>query len=138
MARVGEALLLLARTFESQGAVLEVLLTFSCPPSCCYAYQGSESETMPDVQAIKCHTALCSGGKQLPSIEVQSQIALARLLIAHTHNVHEARQRLERAVCSLPLFVRGLILYTTSTEPTGWADMWFAIFRDWYSSPHTK
>ena len=50
------------------------------------------------MQAIKCHVALTSGGKQLPAIEVESQIALARLLMAQTQNTQEARQRLERAV----------------------------------------
>ena len=50
------------------------------------------------MQAIKCHVALTARGKQLPAIEVESQVALARLLMAHTQNTQEARQRLERAV----------------------------------------
>ena len=31
-------------------------------------------------------------------MEIESQMALANLLMAHTHNIQEARQRLDRAV----------------------------------------
>ena len=68
------------------------------------------------MQAIKCHVALTSGGKQLPAIEVESQVALARLLMAHTQNTQEARQRLERAVSPLLQTIR----HASLGLPTTW------------------
>ena len=34
----------------------------------------------------------------MPALEVESQLALATLLMSYTHNTQDARQRLERAV----------------------------------------
>lgn len=51
------------------------------------------------MQAIKCHMALCQGGAEVPVVEAESQLHLAELLLDHTHDVYEARQHLERAVC---------------------------------------
>lgn len=51
-----------------------------------------------DFQALKCHTALCMGGKEVPIVEARSRLALAKLLLQHTHNAGDARQHLERAV----------------------------------------
>ncbi|CAL8469751.1 g9293 [Coccomyxa elongata] len=53
------------------------------------------------LQAIKCHTALCLGGKEVPVVEARSQLALAKLLLQHTHNAAEARSHLERALLLL-------------------------------------
>ena len=109
-AKTGEALLLLARTFESQGAILEVQSSHSqyCTVATIMHYTWAVYVAYPaeaglcsrhlHMQAIKCHVALTSGGKQLPATEVESQVALARLLMSHTQNTQEARQRLERAV----------------------------------------
>ena len=72
------------------------------------------------MQAIKCHVALTSGGKQLPAIEVESQVVLARLLMAHTQNTQEARQRLERAVSPFPSWS---MPHAFSTAPYTWAHM---------------
>ncbi len=50
------------------------------------------------LEAIKClHAALAS--KEAPQVEVAIRVRLALLLMHHTHNLHEARQHLERAVC---------------------------------------
>lgn len=48
--------------------------------------------------AIKCYEAILQGGGQLPQAEATTRLRLARLLLRHTHNVHEARAGLERAV----------------------------------------
>lgn len=52
-------------------------------------------------QALKCHTALCMGGTEVPLVEARSQLSLSRLLLQHTHNAGDARQHLERAVCAV-------------------------------------
>ncbi len=51
-------------------------------------------------QAIKCFEAVVQAGvgTQPPAAQAAARLALARLLLAHTHNVAEARQHLERAV----------------------------------------
>lgn len=52
------------------------------------------------LQAIKCREAVCelhsAGGSQLG--EARSRLELARLLLAHTHDVPVARKQLDRAV----------------------------------------
>ena len=48
--------------------------------------------------AARCYEAVLKAGGQLPQAEAQTRLRLARLLLRHTHNVHEARSHLERAV----------------------------------------
>ncbi len=48
--------------------------------------------------AAKCNEAVLGSGGELPHTEAATRLRLARLLLRHTHNVHEARQQLERAV----------------------------------------
>lgn len=48
--------------------------------------------------AAKCYEAVLQGGAQLPQAEAATRLRLARLLLQHTHNVHETRAHLERAV----------------------------------------
>lgn len=58
------------------------------------------------LQAIKCREAVCelhsAGGSQLG--EARSRLELARLLLAHTHDVPVARKQLDRAVQPVPGF----------------------------------
>lgn len=62
-------------------------------------YLRNNETILCDFQALKCHTALCMGGKEVPIVEARSRLALAKLLLQHTHNAVDARQHLERAVC---------------------------------------
>lgn len=48
--------------------------------------------------AARCYEAVLQAGGQLPQAEATTRLRLARLLLKHTHNVHEARDHLERAV----------------------------------------
>jgi MAternally affected uncoordination len=48
--------------------------------------------------AARCYEAVLKAGGQLPQAEASTRLRLARLLLEHTHNVHEARGHLERAV----------------------------------------
>lgn len=52
------------------------------------------------LQAIKCYETVlqAAAGRQLPAAEATLRLELASLLLAHTHNVTEARQHLEKAV----------------------------------------
>lgn len=53
------------------------------------------------VGAAKCYEAVLHSGGQLPQAEGATRLHLARLLLQHTHNVHEARKYLDGAVrCS--------------------------------------
>jgi MAternally-affected-uncoordination protein len=59
------------------------------------------------LQAIKCYTAIL-GQSLLPADEATARVQLAQLLLEHTHNVHDAKQHLQKAVSitssSIPLF----------------------------------
>ena len=48
--------------------------------------------------AARCYEAVLADGGALPQVEAVARLRLARLLLRHTHNVHEARQHLERTV----------------------------------------
>jgi Cohesin loading factor len=48
--------------------------------------------------AARCYEAVLKVGRQLPQAEATTRLRLALLLLQHTHNVHEARDHLERAV----------------------------------------
>ena len=53
----------------------------------------------------------------MPAIEVESQLALATLLMSHTQNIQDARQRLERAVSPCLLAPYEPIFMTTFRKP---------------------
>ena len=56
--------------------------------------------------AARCYEAVLQAGGQLPQAEATTRLRLARLLLKHTHNVHEARDHLERAVRCDPKHAR--------------------------------
>jgi hypothetical protein len=51
------------------------------------------------LQAIKCYVAMLSQS-MLPSDEAATRLRLGQLLMEHTLNVQDAKQHLQKAVCS--------------------------------------
>lgn len=54
------------------------------------------------LQAIKCYVALLNQSL-MPTDEAAALLKLGHLLMEHTHNVQEAKQHLQKAVCFRPL-----------------------------------
>jgi hypothetical protein len=54
------------------------------------------------LQAIKCYVALLNQSL-MPPDEAAALLKLGHLLMEHTHNVQEAKQHLQKAVCFRPL-----------------------------------
>ena len=121
---VADGLALLGHRFDAEGAwpqvrIVEAKLPRRAEYNACYVLRMlviSEAQADPavvSVQAIECLEAALHSKSALPAAEAAIRLQLSQLLLAHTHNVHEARQHLERAVCSIGIATFNPVIFET-------------------------